>query len=169
MLDPSLFIQGIPGIDEALPADVYSELTGEIADVVIGRIQCGELLGVCHNGQWYVEAPPFCEDRLRLIWSKRIDSSWDSARQDHKRQGSDDGHSAHHRAGGVDLELHYASVLGVKGKVSREDVKKRWRELTVQYHPDKVAHLGVKLREVAEREMKAINEAYEYFQKKYGI
>jgi DnaJ like chaperone protein len=39
----------------------------------------------------------------------------------------------------------------------------------MQYHPDRVAHLGPKLREVAEHEMKEINEAYDFFRRKYGF
>lgn len=34
-------------------------------------------------------------------------------------------------------------------------------------HPDKVHQLGEKLKEVAEQEMKKINEAYNYFERKY--
>ena len=37
-----------------------------------------------------------------------------------------------------------------------------------EYHPDKVANLGKKLQDVAEKESKEINEAYEYFRKKYS-
>ena len=36
----------------------------------------------------------------------------------------------------------------------------------MQYHADKVNHLGEKLRKVAEEEMKKINEAHNYFEKK---
>ena len=68
-----------------------------------------------------------------------------------------------------DLDSKYASVLGLTGDLSAEKVKLRWRELAKQYHPDNVQHLGPKLREVAEQEMKAINQAYAYFQKKYGL
>ena len=48
-------------------------------------------------------------------------------------------------------------------------IKSAYRKLAFKYHPDKVSHLGSKIREVAESEMKKINEAYEYFQKKYSI
>ena len=36
-----------------------------------------------------------------------------------------------------------------------------------QYHSDKVSHLGLKLRDVAERESRRINAAYEYLAKQY--
>lgn len=69
----------------------------------------------------------------------------------------------------TDLEKKYAKVLGLSGKVTSDDVKRCWRELSMQYHPDRVQHLGPKLKEVAEQEMKALNEAYEYFKTKYDI
>ena len=68
-----------------------------------------------------------------------------------------------------DMELQYAKVLGLSGNISPDDLKRRWRDLSKQYHPDNVQHLGPKLREVAEREMKDINIAYQYFKNKYGL
>ena len=38
----------------------------------------------------------------------------------------------------------------------------------MEYHPDRVAALGPKLREVAEHETKKINAAYEFFTAKYA-
>ena len=66
-------------------------------------------------------------------------------------------------------EEHYAKVLGLQDDITPDNVKSAYRKLAIQYHPDKVSHLGSKIKEVAEIEMKKINEAYEYFQKKYGF
>ncbi len=66
------------------------------------------------------------------------------------------------------LEIQHGRVLGLKGKVSISDVKKAYRERIAEYHPDKVAHLGARLRAVAEDECKRINSAYEYFIQRYG-
>ena len=66
-------------------------------------------------------------------------------------------------------ERYYGKVLGLKGRITKEDVKCRYRELCQQYHPDRVNHLGPKLKEVAEKEMKKINEAYAYFENMYGV
>lgn len=69
----------------------------------------------------------------------------------------------------TELDRKYGRVLGLEGDIGLGDIRKRYLQLTKEYHPDKVLHLGPKLREVAEAEMRKINEAYEYFRKKYGI
>lgn len=65
-------------------------------------------------------------------------------------------------------EVYYRDILGLSGQITLSDVRNRYRELVFQYHPDKVNHLGPKLREVAEQQMKDINEAFEYFKRSYG-
>jgi len=54
------------------------------------------------------------------------------------------------------------------GAFCRSDVKRHYHERMLEYHPDKVAALGPKLREVAENETKKINAAYEFFTVKYA-
>lgn len=66
-------------------------------------------------------------------------------------------------------ERYFETILGLKPGKNSDDIKNRYRELVMQYHPDRVAHLGPKLREVAEHEMKEINEAYDFFKRKYGF
>lgn len=87
-----------------------------------------------------------------------------------RRQHQEESRQSHfndHRGRNKD-EIHYGRILGLRGRVSAVDVRNRYRELAAQYHPDKVSHLGPKLKEVAEREMQEINEAFEYFKKRYG-
>ena len=67
-----------------------------------------------------------------------------------------------------DAERGFAKVLGLKGRVTREDVRRAYRDLAGQYHPDKVQHLGPKLRQVADNEMRAINEAYSFFKERWS-
>ena len=169
MLDPSLFIHGVPGLGEALPADVYGELTGVELEEVITSIKERRLLGAFHSGQWYAEAPSFGEERLRQIWTRRKRESQTGSQDKQRAHNSGHSDSAHAPTNEVKSELDYARTLGLRGRVTKEDVKKRWRELTAQYHPDKVAHLGPKLREVAEKEMKEINQAYDCLRAKYGL
>lgn len=66
-------------------------------------------------------------------------------------------------------EIRFARALGLNGKVSKDDIKKRYRDLAHKYHPDKVSHLGDEFKELAQQKFREINEAYEYFRRKYEI
>jgi DnaJ-domain-containing protein 1 len=66
-----------------------------------------------------------------------------------------------------DIEKKYAKILGLDNDYSFEDIKQAYRRLALSYHPDKVSHLGIKMQEVAELEMKNINEAYNFFKMKF--
>ncbi len=67
------------------------------------------------------------------------------------------------------VELEHGKALGLQGKLTPDEIKKKYRELMTQYHPDKVRNMGDEIREVAERKAKEINEAYDYFRKKYDL
>jgi DnaJ like chaperone protein len=59
---------------------------------------------------------------------------------------------------------HYAT-LGLEKGATPEEIKKAYRKLSMQYHPDKVRHLGDEFRKIAEEKMKEINAAYDYLTK----
>jgi DnaJ like chaperone protein len=61
-------------------------------------------------------------------------------------------------------ERQYA-VLGLSKGADMSAIKKAYRKLSMQYHPDKVTHLGAEFQKVAEEKMKEINAAYDYFKK----
>jgi hypothetical protein len=50
------------------------------------------------------------------------------------------------------------------GKIARSAAKTAYKDQMLKYHPDRVAHLGVELRELAERKAKFINAAWQYIQ-----
>ena len=54
---------------------------------------------------------------------------------------------------------HYA-VLGLKPSSNKEEIKKTYRQLATEYHPDKVSHLGPELVAFAKKKFQAINEAH---------
>ena len=65
-------------------------------------------------------------------------------------------------------EIAHWQVLGLSRRVTLEELKKQHRARIKAYHPDKVAALGPKLRELAEEETKKINAAYEFLCTRYG-
>ena len=52
-------------------------------------------------------------------------------------------------------------VLNIPQNATKEEIKKAYRKLAHQYHPDKTAQLGPEIQEVAHRKMQEINAAYE--------
>lgn len=72
-------------------------------------------------------------------------------------------------ATGVRAEEQFYAVLGLEPGADPAEIKKAYRMLSMQYHPDKVRHLGAEFQRVAEEKMKEINVAYEYFKKKFAL
>jgi hypothetical protein len=81
-----------------------------------------------------------------------------------RREGQNGSHGARSERM-VKKEEYFRNILEIQGEITLEEVKRCYKKLVAQYHPDKVCHLGPKLREIAEQEMKNLNEAYEYFKK----
>lgn len=71
-------------------------------------------------------------------------------------------------ASAAQTEEQYFAVLGLEQGADFAEIKKAYRKLSMQYHPDKVGHLGEEFKKVAEEKMKEINVAYAYFEKKFG-
>ena len=66
-------------------------------------------------------------------------------------------------------ERHYARILGLKGKVTPDEIKEAYKSIIKQYHPDMTQKLGKEIQEVAERKSKELNEAFDYFRMKYSF
>ncbi len=60
-------------------------------------------------------------------------------------------------------------ILGVSKTDSEETIKKAYRKLTLQYHPDKVAHLGEEVQRAAKEKFQKVVEAYETVKKEKRI
>ena len=49
---------------------------------------------------------------------------------------------------------------------SRQEIRHAYAQKMLEYHPDKVGHLGERLRELAAKEAVRINQAYEVLKDK---
>ena len=60
-------------------------------------------------------------------------------------------------------------ILGITPNATDDEVRKAYRRMAVQYHPDKVATLGADVQKAAEEKFKAISQAYEAICRERGI
>ncbi len=65
--------------------------------------------------------------------------------------------------------VYYGHLIGLMGKVTKEQIHSKYIGLISLYHPDRVQHLGPELKELAEMKSKEINAAYDWFKSKYHI
>jgi uncharacterized protein len=97
---------------------------------------------------------------------QRKKKEWEESEKERRDwQGGKSGSQEEDKGPTVKEDKYYREILGLPGQVTLEEVKICYRKLAAQYHPDKVNHLGPKLKEIAEQEMIKLNEAYEYFKK----
>jgi DnaJ like chaperone protein len=67
-----------------------------------------------------------------------------------------------------DTHIAY-SILGVEPGASDDEIKKAYRKMAIEYHPDKVAYLGEDVQSKAKEKFQKINEAYESIKKERGF
>lgn len=67
-----------------------------------------------------------------------------------------------------DIDSAYR-ILGVSRTVTDEELKKAYRKMAMENHPDKLGHLGEDIRKAAEEKFTQINMAYEKIKKQRGI
>ncbi|MFQ5900170.1 MAG: TerB family tellurite resistance protein [Thermodesulfobacteriota bacterium] len=61
------------------------------------------------------------------------------------------------------------TVLGIHQSASNDEIKRAYKQLATQYHPDKVAHLGGELVDFATAKFKEINGSYQTLKKERGF
>lgn len=67
-----------------------------------------------------------------------------------------------------DLNSAY-SILGVSKDATNEEIKKAYRKMAIENHPDKVGYMGEDIRKAAEEKFSKINQAYEQIKKQRGM
>tara|TARA_B100001173_G_scaffold96510_1_gene83528 strand:- start:269 stop:1006 length:738 start_codon:yes stop_codon:yes gene_type:complete len=60
-------------------------------------------------------------------------------------------------------------ILEISHSATDNEVKKAYRKMANKYHPDKVAHLGKEMQNIAEEKFKAVSEAYQEIKKSRNI
>jgi DnaJ like chaperone protein len=70
--------------------------------------------------------------------------------------------------GGTTLDDAY-KVLGISPDATDEEVRKAYRKMVVQHHPDKVSHLGDDVKEAATKKLQEINKAKEMIFQARGL
>ena len=61
--------------------------------------------------------------------------------------------------------MTYYDILGVSQTASKDDIKKAYRKLAQDYHPDKLAGIPPAVAKLAEEKFKEVQEAYEILTK----
>jgi DnaJ like chaperone protein len=56
----------------------------------------------------------------------------------------------------------YLNKLGLSGNPSQEEIKKAFRRLAKEYHPDKLVGVNETIKKIAEEKFREIREAYDY-------
>lgn len=105
--------------------------------------------------------------------SKKIPGRGGSGRERASREGRQDprdargsGGAASERAGRSSVDPYV--VLGVSPGEDLEEIRRRYKEKLLQYHPDRVQHLGKEFAEMAEGKTKEITEAYQQILRERG-
>ena len=64
-----------------------------------------------------------------------------------------------------DINQKYYAILGLKNGASIEEIKKAYRKLAKDYHPDKLAGVNESIKKIAEEKFREVQEAYEKLSK----
>ena len=82
-----------------------------------------------------------------------------------KQTGSGIGESTSENNLKMNEALAY-SVLKLSGNPTIEEIKRAYKSIIKQYHPDKIDDMGDDIKALAEEKTKQINEAYKFLRKK---
>lgn len=114
------------------------------------------------------------EEYVRRQSVAKRDLDYDFLKAEYERRKREDEERLKRRAEGDELrkknpDKYYGKVLKLKGKVTKEGIKERYRELIKAYHPDRFSHLDEEFVELATARTQQLNEAFQYLSEKHGI
>ena len=64
---------------------------------------------------------------------------------------------------------YFGKILGLKGKITKSEIREQYLRTISKYHPDKVNKMGDEIIELAEKKTKEINTAYAWLKSKYNL
>ena len=108
------------------------------------------------------QIPAFVSWLGRLIFGKKIPGNQES-KQGTSRAG--DGANQGENRGAETGRAHSKDpfeILGIAPGASKQEIQAAYRKVVQQYHPDKVAHLGRELQDLAKEKFVEIQNAYDY-------
>jgi len=85
-----------------------------------------------------------------------------------KQTGSGAGESTSEDNLKMNESLAY-SVLKLRGNPTIEEIKRAYKSIIKQYHPDKIDDMGDEIKALAEEKTKQINEAYKFLKIKLNF
>jgi hypothetical protein len=110
----------------------------------------------------------------RFIWVGEVDKKViDKSNPTDDSQKDDSSHQENEMNDDYNKDLSskkekmYGKFLNLKGNVNFDDIHKAYKLKIKEYHPDKVDSMGDELKKLAEEKTKEINEAYNFFVKRY--
>ena len=65
------------------------------------------------------------------------------------------------------MTVEHLSVLGLKPGVSSDVIKKAYRDLVKEYHPDKLSGMSDGIKNLAKQKFQEIQNSYEFLIKNY--
>jgi len=147
-------------IAKADPAAKITELTlWLVALIVVGllaRLLYNQLKGKkCSQcGNPHHTANAFCP----TCAAAQAESARDGEER-REREQQDEQSRPNTKSGSADFDAY--AVLGISREASPEEIRMAYHREMGNYHPDKVAHLGKELQELAKTKAQEINRAYE--------
>ncbi len=137
--------------------------------VLSGYTEAGNILKAVNEGEVfrYIPKPWKLEEEFKPAVRQGIDY-YDLHNERHppKKKFEPENEQRENDQSDTHVKSPY-EVLSISPNTTQEEIRKAYKSLAVQYHPDKTAHLGPELRELADKKMKEINGAYKWLSQSF--
>lgn len=129
---------------------------GDGSDLTLLVSKYGTALSLAQALENYIrpDSQPSSDEQTRGAERDAREDFWQTSRESQQTSNIDEKRDAY-------------EILGLGPGASLNEIVRAYRKLVQEYHPDKVAHLAPEFRDLAERRMKEINEAYEDTKSKF--